>query len=227
MVSLITEGSATDERGRPFSRRRAVPAAIVGCVLAVTTVVVWTTVFTGSEPETETVACPAPPTAADEPGEQVPAPAGQVVDRSTLVDIDPAPLAATRVRVYNANGERGQASNVAAELSDYGFASAPDVQAGNDPVYVDQNMQCHGQIRFGESGRAAANTVRLVAPCAELVLDARPDDTIDLALGTYFKDLSVGADAEELLRTLRDAPVGDRSAPLDVDLLDAALAAKC
>lgn len=227
MVSLITEGSATDKRGRPFARRRAVPAAVVGGVLAAATVMVWTIVFTGAEPETETVACPAPPTVASEPDGPVPAPAGEVVERSTLADVDPAPLAATRVRVYNANGERGQASNVAAELGDYGFASAPDVQAGNDPVYVDQNMQCHGQIRFGESGRAAANTVRLVAPCAELVVDTRTDDTVDLALGTYFKDLSVGADAEELLRTLREVPVGDRSAPLDVDLLDAALDVQC
>ncbi|MFD6895745.1 envelope integrity protein Cei [Rhodococcus sp. NPDC060086] len=227
MVSLITEGSATDKRGRPFHRRRWIPAAIAGAVLAAGTIVVWTSVLTTADTTAATVACPPPPTAPADPESPAPAPLGQVAERSTMLDVDPAPLAATRVRVFNANGERGQASTVAAQLSDYGFASAPDVQAGNDPVYVDQNMQCHGQVRFGETGRAAANTARLVAPCAELILDDRQDDTVDLALGTYFRDLTPSADAEELLRTLREAPVGEKSAPLDVELLDAALNAPC
>ncbi|MCD2109697.1 MULTISPECIES: envelope integrity protein Cei [Rhodococcus] len=227
MVSLITEGSATDDRGRPFRRRRVVPAAVAGAVLAAGTIVVWSSVFTSSEPVTTTVACNAPPTEATDPEGPQPAPLGEVVDRSTLLEIEPAPLTATRVRVYNANGERGQATHVAAQLSDYGFSSPPDVQAGNDPVYVDQNMQCQGQIRFGEAGRAAASSVWLLAPCAELVQDTREDDTVDLALGTYFRDISPGADAEEVLRALREVPVGEETAPLDLDLLTAARNARC
>lgn len=227
MVSLITEGSATDDRGRPFRRRRVVPAAVAGAVLAAGTIVVWSSVFTSSEPVTTTVACNAPPTEATDPEGPQPAPLGEVVDRSTLLEVEPAPLTATRVRVYNANGERGQATHVAAQLSDYGFSSPPDVQAGNDPVYVDQNMQCQGQIRFGEAGRAAASSVWLLAPCAELVQDTREDDTVDLALGTYFRDISPGADAEEVLRALREVPVGEETAPLDLDLLTAARNARC
>jgi len=227
VVSLITEGSATDDRGRPFRRRRVVPAAVAGAVLAAGTIVVWSSVFTSSEPVTTTVACNAPPTEATDPEGPQPAPLGEVVDRSTLLEIEPAPLTATRVRVYNANGERGQATHVAAQLSDYGFSSPPDVQAGNDPVYVDQNMQCQGQIRFGEAGRAAASSVWLLAPCAELVQDTREDDTVDLALGTYFRDISPGADAEEVLRALREVPVGEETAPLDLDLLTAARNARC
>src|SRR3546814_18599397 len=73
------------------------------------------------------------------------------------------------------------------DLSEFGFSSAPDVQVGNDPVYVDQNMECQGQIRFGANGLAAASSVWLVAPCAELVQDGRGADTVDLALGTYKK----------------------------------------
>ncbi|QXU55512.1 envelope integrity protein Cei [Rhodococcus sp. LW-XY12] len=227
MVSLITEGSATDDRGRPFRRRRVVPAAVAGAVLAAGTIVVWSSVFTSSEPVTTTVACNAPPTEATDPEGPQPAPLGEVVDRSTLLEVEPAPLTATRVRVYNANGERGQATHVAAQLSDYGFSSPPDVQAGNDPVYVDQNMQCQGQIRFGEAGRAAASSVWLLAPCAELVQDTREDDTVDLALGTYFRDISPGADAEEVLRALREVPAGEEAAPLDLDLLTAARNARC
>ncbi|AOD22888.1 envelope integrity protein Cei [Rhodococcus pyridinivorans] len=227
MVSLITEGSATDDRGRPFRRRRVVPAAVAGAVLAAGTIVVWSSVFTSSEPVTTTVACNAPPTEATDPEGPQPAPLGEVVDRSTLLEVEPAPLTATRVRVYNANGERGQATHVAAQLSDYGFSSPPDVQAGNDPVYVDQNMQCQGQIRFGEAGRAAASSVWLLAPCAELVQDTREDDTVDLALGTYFRDISPGADAEEVLRALREVPAGEETAPLDLDLLTAARNARC
>ncbi|AHD19531.1 envelope integrity protein Cei [Rhodococcus sp. D-6] len=227
MVSLITEGSATDDRGRPFRRRRVVPAAVAGAVLAAGTIVVWSSVFTSSEPVTTTVACNAPPTEATDPEGPQPAPLGEVVDRSTLLEVEPAPLTATRVRVYNANGERGQATHVAAQLSDYGFSSPPDVQAGNDPVYVDQNMQCQGQIRFGEAGRAAASSVWLLAPCAELVQDTREDDTVDLALGTYFRDISPGPDAEEVLRALREVPAGEETAPLDLDLLTAARNARC
>lgn len=227
MVSLITEGTSSNRSGRPFARRRRFPAAVAGGVLAAATIVVWTSVLSVSDATSETVACPPPPTTSSDPEGPAPAPLGEVVAMSTLTDVDPAPLASTRVRVYNSNGQRGQASHVAAQLGDYGFASAPDVQAGNDPVFVDQNMQCHGQIRFGDAGRASANTVRLVAPCAELVLDGREDDTVDLALGTYFSDMNPSPDAEEILRTLRDAPVGDQSAPLDISLLDAALNSRC
>ncbi|MEE2032413.1 envelope integrity protein Cei [Rhodococcus chondri] len=227
MVSLITEGSATDKRGRRFPRRRVVPAAVAAVVLAAGTIVVWASAFTSSEPVATTVTCNAPPQAAIEPDGPVPAPLGEVVDRSVLLEVEPAPLAATRVRVYNANGQRGQATHVAAQLGDYGFASAPDVQAGNDPVYVDQNMQCQGQIRFGAAGRAAASAVWLAAPCAELVQDGREDDTVDLALGTYFDDIAPSADAEEVLRSLREVPAGEQSAPLDIDLLEAARTARC
>ncbi|WP_068162128.1 envelope integrity protein Cei [Rhodococcus phenolicus] len=227
MVSLITEGSATDKRGRPFVRRRKAPVVVLFAILATIMIVVWVSVFTSSEPVATTVACNAPPTAATEPGGPTPAPLGETVDRSTLLDVEPAPVAATRVRVFNANGERGQATHVAAQLGDYGFASAPDVQAGNDPVYVDQNMQCHGQIRFGAAGLAAASTVWLVAPCAELIQDTRTDDTVDLALGTYSREISPNADAEEVLQALREAAVDGQTAPLDIDLLAAARTARC
>ncbi|MGB6274618.1 MAG: envelope integrity protein Cei, partial [Rhodococcus sp. (in: high G+C Gram-positive bacteria)] len=221
MVSLITEGHSVDGRGRPFRRRRAFPIIAVFAVLALLGVLVWVRVFTTSEATSATAECNVPTAAAASDG-TLPAPLGEEVDPTTLLDVEPAALSASKVRVFNANGERGQAALVAAQLSDYGFASAPDVQVGNDPVYVDQNMQCQGQIRFGPAGLAAASAVSLVAPCAELIEDARADDSVDLALGTYFSEIQPNDDAEEVLRTLAGAAPGAPPAPLDAALLSAA-----
>lgn len=226
MVSLITEGTSSDDRGRPFRRRRALPIVIVLLVLALLGVVTWIRVFTGGETLTATVECNDPSTTPAADG-TVPAPLGEKIDRSTLLDVEPAALSATQVRVFNANGERGQAATVAADLSEYGFASAPDVQVGNDPVYVDQNMQCQGQIRFGAAGTAAASAVWLVAPCAELVQDGRTDATVDLALGTYFKALQPNSDAESVLQSLAGVTPGSTPAALDINLLEAARQARC
>ncbi|MBD0322365.1 MAG: envelope integrity protein Cei [Aldersonia sp.] len=228
MVSLITEGSSTDENGRPFRRRRPLPWLVLVSVLAVLSGVVWFAVFSSTDKSTVAMSCnsPAVPTSL-QPGAAPPAPLGKRVGSSRLEDVEPAALSVARVRVYNANGQRGQAAQIASDLSEYGFASAPDVQVGNDPVYVDQNMECSAQIRFGTNGASAAAAVQLVAPCAELIEDARPDDTVDLALGTYFTEISPNNDAEEVLRTLREAPAGSAPAPLDIDLLDAARTARC
>lgn len=199
---------------------------IVLLALALLGVFTWIRVFTSGETLATTVECNAPSTAPATDG-TVPAPLGERVDPNSLLDVEPAALSATKVRVFNANGERGQAATVAADLSEYGFASAPDVQVGNDPVYIDQNMQCQGQIRFGANGQAAASAVWLAAPCAELIQDGRADDTVDLALGTYFKNLQPNADAESVLQSLAGITQGSTPAPLDIDLLEAARTARC
>lgn len=226
VVSLITEGSSFDDNGRPYRRRRALPIIVVLLVLALLGVFTWIRVFTAAEAVTATVECNQPPMEPASDG-TMPAVLGERVDRSLLLDIEPASLSATQVRVYNANGERGQAATIAADLSEYGFASAPDVQVGNDPVYLDQNMQCQGQIRFGPNGAAAASTVWLAAPCAELIRDWRLDDTVDLALGTYFTSLQPNADAESVLQSLAGVPLGTPAPPLDITLLEAARSAQC
>lgn len=227
MVSLITEGSSTDSRGRPFRRRRAWPVIAVFAVLALIGSVLWIRILSAESKVSDTVACNVPQPSSD-PAAAAPLPLGKVVDRTTLLDVEPAPLSATKVRVFNANGEHGQAAQVAAQLSEYGFASAPDVQVGNDPVYVDQNMQCQGQIRFGPSGLAAASSVWLVAPCAELIEDGRGDDTVDYALGTYAPaSITPNNDAAEVLRTLAEQPASTQDAPMDIGLLKAARTARC
>ncbi|SDC96625.1 envelope integrity protein Cei [Rhodococcus tukisamuensis] len=229
MVSLIADGHSSDENGRPFRRRRALPVVALLGVLAVLGSVLWFRILTKDEVLSATVTCNLPQTPATlDPDAPAPQPLGAKVNPDTMLDVEPAALSATRVRVFNANGERGQAAHVASQLSDYGFASAPDVQVGNDPVYVDQNMQCQGQIRFGPNGMAAASTLWLIEPCAELIQDERADDSVDLALGTYFRELQPNTDAEEVLASLKNpAPGGSATAPVDIDLLKAARTTRC
>ena len=85
------------------------------------------------------------------------------------------------LRVYNSSTVRGQAKAVTDELRAAGFESILD--GANDPLYPAADLRCVAQIRFGPAGAAAARTVLLVAPCAQLVVDSRVDDSVDLALG--------------------------------------------
>ncbi|MEU7629302.1 envelope integrity protein Cei [Nocardia sp. NPDC049220] len=225
MVSLITEGSATDTRGRPFLRRRPQPWLILLGVLALVCGIVWIKALTTHDTNTTAMACNAPSPAID-PGASPPVPLGQRVGAGRLQDVEPAPLAASKVRVLNANNQRGQATHVAAQLGDLGFGSAPGMQYGNDSVYVNGDLECTGQIRFGASGGPAASAVQLVAPCAELIEDQRADDTVDLVLGSLFRDIRPSNDAEEVLRSLKNPAPGD-STSIDIELLNAARQARC
>ena len=113
-----------------------------------------------------------------------------------MTDVTPAKLADAKIRVLNASGQGGQAAEVAGELRDLGFA---EPAATNDTVYANTRLECQGQIRFGPSGRAAAAAVWLVAPCTELFQDQRADDTVDLAIGTQFGELTHSDDIDAVL----------------------------
>lgn len=211
MVSSITEGTAFDRHGRPFRRRRYLPGIAMIAALAVVSMVVWAMALNQPTDVREAAVCnPPPPAPATEP----PPPAlGQQVPRTEMTDVTPAKLADTRLRVLNASGQGGQAGEIAGELRDLGFAQP---EAANDPIYATTRLQCQGQIRFGPSGRAAAAAVWLVAPCTELFEDQRPDDTVDLALGTEFTELATSDDIQAVLASLRP----DATAPADASLLD-------
>jgi hypothetical protein len=114
--------------------------------------------------------------------------------------------------VLNASGQGGQAAEVAGALRDLGFA---DPEAANDPIYDTARLECQGQIRFGPSGRAAAASIWLVAPCTELFQDERTDDTVDLALGTEFTELTHSDDIDAVLASL----LPDATQPADPALL--------
>ncbi len=197
VVAQITDGTAFDKHGRPFRRRSFLPGIVLFASLAVVTALVWMIALSRPPDVREAAVCNPPPTPAD-PDAFTPR-LGEQVPRAEMTDVTPAKLADTNVRVLNASGQGGQAAEVAGALRDLGFA---DPEADNDPIYETARLACQGQIRFGPSGRAAAAAVWLVAPCNELFQDERTDDTVDLALGTDFTELSRGDDIDAVLASL-------------------------
>ncbi|RJO72918.1 LytR family transcriptional regulator [Nocardia panacis] len=229
MVSLITEGTATDRQGRPYLRRRPETWLIFVLVLALISAIIWITAFSKADKSGAAMACnsPTPPTDTKSPPPAPPTQLGQRVGASRLQDVEPAPLAQSKVRVLNANNKSGQAAHIAAALGDLGFTGAPGAAYGNDSVYVNGDLICTGQIRFGVNGRPAAASVQLVAPCAELIEDPRQDDSVDLVLGSVFgESLRPSADAEEVLRSLKN-PAPGGSPAIDAKLLAAARHGRC
>ena len=198
MVAQITEGTAFDKDGRPFRRRSYLPGILLLVALSVVTLTVWVIALNQPVDVEQTAACNPPPPPADP--NTPPTALGERVTRSQMIDVTPAKLADTTIRVLNASGQGGQAAEVAGALRDLGFS---EPSAANDPVYASARLTCQGQIRFGPSGRAAAAAVWLVAPCTELFEDERSDDTVDLAIGTEFSDLSRSDDIEAVLASLR------------------------
>jgi len=178
--------------------------------LAVAAVLVWVIALSRPPDVREVAICNPPPAPAD-PNAPTPD-LGEQVSRTAMTDVTPAKLADTKIRVLNASGQGGQASEVAGALRDLGFA---DPQAANDPIYATARLQCQGQIRFGPAGRAAAAAVWLVAPCTELFQDKRTDDTVDLAIGTDFSELAHSDDIDAVLASL----LPDATQPADPSLL--------
>ena len=208
VVAQITSGTAFDKHGRPFRRRSFVPGAIMLAVLAVAALVAWVIAFNRPAEVEQAAACNAPPAASDPTQLAL----GERVTATTMTDVIPAKLADTKIRVLNASGQGGQAAEVAGALRDLGYAQP---EAANDTVYQNTRLACQGQIRFGPSGRAAAAALWLVAPCTELYQDQRGDDTVDLAIGTEFSELSRNDDIDAMLASLRP----DATQPADPALL--------
>lgn len=211
VVHVSTQATPSPTPTRGLHRLRSAYVLFVVVVLALGTLV-WAVALRGNDAATQAAACPLTP-AAEEAG---------LVDQSAdaLDGIEPALLNTTRVRVLNANGQSGQAGAVAAQLAEHGFQPAGSDAIGNDPVYG-QALECHGQIRYGDAGRATARSLSLAAPCMQLVADGRDTDTVDLALGTIFSRLS---DSTEAVGVLDELKVGRQ--PISAEL-DAARTVNC
>jgi hypothetical protein len=169
--------------------------------LSLLTAVAWTVALTRPADMHEAAVCNPPP-APTEPGQPR---LGTQVPRAAMMTATPAKLADVKARVLNASGRAGQAADVADALRDDGFAQPT---AANDPVYANDRLDCQGQIRFGEAGQAAAAALWLVAPCTELFRDDRPDDSVDLAVGSDFVSLAHSDDIEAALAGLRPDATG-------------------
>ena len=215
-----------------YRRRRYWPALTVIAVLLVGAVIVW---FPSLRPNPEnSSACnapgPAPATTApttrsvsaeaSSPGASetaaatasaaAPATTAQIVtslgayaDHESLAAVRPANPSTIALRVYNSSSTRGQAKAVTDELRAAGFESI--LGGANDPLYPAADLRCVAQIRFGPAGAAAARTVLLVAPCAQLVVDTRVDDSVDLSLGARYIYDSVSDEVRSELKAIQDA----------------------
>ena len=224
----MSPDSATER----YRRRRYWPALTIIAVLLVGAAIVW---FPSLRPNPEnSSACnapgPAPATTApttrsvaseaattgatDQPAASTPAATaattaqvitslGGYADHESLAAVRPANPSTVLLTVYNASAVRGQAKAVTDELRAAGFESILD--SNNDPLYPAADLRCVAQIRFGQAGAAAARTVLLVAPCAQLVVDTRVDDSVDLALGARYIYDSVSQSTKDELKTIRDA----------------------
>ncbi|OBB05129.1 hypothetical protein A5662_10925 [Mycobacteriaceae bacterium 1482268.1] len=218
MVAQITEGTAFDRHGRPFRRRNFMPGILLFAVLAVVSLIIWVIALNRPVDVPEAAACnpPADNTTTDPTQPKL----GEQVNRASMVEVNPANLVDTKIRVLNASGQGGQAAEVAGQLRDLGFA---EPIAENDPLYTNNRLACQGQIRFGPAGRAAAAAVWLVAPCVELYQDQRPDNTVDLAIGADFSELVRTGDVEAVLANLRP----DAAEPPDPSLITKIHSSSC
>ena len=188
----------------PYRRRRHLPWVVLVAVLAVTAVGTWSVVLSRANGPSAAVACPPPVNGA---------PPGEVVEVDALDAVPPVPPSAARVHVLNAGGQRGQANLVAAQLADLGFQEAAPPE--NDPLHPNGKMECVGQLRFGPAGQGAARTLALVVPCVELVRDARTDDTVDLSVGTGFRDVDPPRAVRNALDQIGTGGGGDGAANAD------------
>ena len=188
-------------RGIRYRSRRPLPALVLLAVLVLLSGFMWTHVFeTRQTTEMATRCNPPTPSKANPqaPAVQV----GSMLPRNALDQTPLVPPQDVGVKVLNANGQSRQASLVSDELTSLGFAKGPE--AGNDTVYQNLDLACHGQIRFGDSGAGKARTLSLLVPCTQLVRDERSDDTVDLALGGKFEDIKSKPEARQVLQQLKD-----------------------
>lgn len=128
---------------------------------------------------------------------------GTFTSPASLADTRPANPADVPVRVLNASTVTGQAKSVTDALRAAGFTSIG--QQANDPLYPNASLHCVGEIRYGYAGLAGARTVLMVAPCAQLILDNRLDNSVDLVLGAQYQLQPIPQDVLDELEKLTEA----------------------
>ncbi|HEY2223055.1 envelope integrity protein Cei [Actinomycetospora sp.] len=180
--------AASLSRAVGYRRRHLLPMGLLVLVLAIASLLTWIVVFVNST-ATSVTSCNAPATGG-----------GTVQSRSALDSTQAAAPTNSSVRVLNGAGQRGSAQLAAVELGELGMPEAGEPD--NDPLYPAQDLSCVGQIRYGPDGAGAARTLSLVVPCAELVEDSRQGASVDLALGSDFRDITPSQGAQDALKAL-------------------------
>jgi hypothetical protein len=184
-----------------YRRRRPLPAFILILVLGIAATVVWLNVMSKESETANAVHCDPPgpqPTTKGTPTTP-PTTLGKPLEFTSLDRTVPAPPGQVLVTVVNASTTKGAARIVTESLRQLGFEQV--AEPTNDPLYGD-TMTCRSQIRFGPQGTAAARTLSLIEPCAELIRDERKDATVDVAIGSDFDDLRPNGSARSALEQL-------------------------
>lgn len=188
-------------------QREVVPYVIVSVVALALAAVSWTYAFR-NQPTSFPVSCGL-------------AAAGTPVASTSLVGEAAVPPSEVRVRVYNANGQVGQATTVSEQLRTLSFVPDDEIPFGNDPLVESQDLGCFGQLRFGPDFNGQAAALHALFPCFELIHDARTDPSVDVSLGEGFEELSIDSQVKETVAALND---GDQAA---LDQLAALQAGAC
>jgi LytR cell envelope-related transcriptional attenuator len=197
----VTVVGSSRVRAGGYRARRPLRALVLVAVLGAAAGLVWFSVLHQSAQGCQN----------SQPASESDAAATWRLPANALDTVSPAPPQHTRVQVLNASGVRGEATVVDATLAQLGFA--PTSTPANDPRYPDFDLHCYGEIRFGAAGQAAARTLSLALPCAELVRDRRPDAGVDLALGTKFNAVRPNDAARSALLELAEAGSGELAGP--------------
>lgn len=130
---------------------------------------------------------------------------GSFASPNSLIGVRPADPAIITLQVFNASTARGQAKTVTNDLRTAGFTSI--LGGTNDPLYPAQDLVCAAEIRYGQAGTAAARTLLLVEPCAQLVLDNRISDSVDLSLGARYNYQPLSPAVTAQLKAIHDAAI--------------------
>lgn len=94
-------------------------------------------------------------------------------------DAVPVPFGEITASVYNATTESGLAARTASGLAQFGIAVSQTANYGS-------NVSGDVRIVTGPLGLRAAYTVAEIVPGAEVALDGREDETIDVVVGNGF-----------------------------------------
>ncbi|AZG44189.1 envelope integrity protein Cei [Gordonia insulae] len=235
MVAQITAGSSVDHKGRPFRRRRLLPAVIMGVILLVAGLITWAIALSDTGAAAIPTACNQPsPASADAsaaapatPTSAAPLPKLTAADRDEMLAVAPAALSTFGVRVLNASSQRGAARSVSDDLTAQGFNPVPDTPYADDTLYANQDLACYAQIRYGPAGKASAAAVWLALPCAQLVDDGRQGTSVDVALGEYYEGREQSQDAQAALEALRSADPKNPQTGADPVLVKAVHSTTC
>lgn len=134
---------------------------------------------------------------------KVPTSLGTLTDKNTLASVRPANPATITLNVFNASTQAGMAKTLSDELRNVGFESIDQVV--NDPLYPAGDLRCVAEIRYGPAGVSGARTTLILLPCAQLVVDNRVDDSVDVAIGARYQFADVTDAVKNQLKAISQA----------------------